>query len=473
MSNQDYQQVWRTTLAQIEVKLDSPAQYKTFFHGAKLLDIKGGKALISVSNPYKSDWLRQKHHDLIKTTITHVYGKDLDIDIVVDTSEASAIPKITRAEANASKLQTSAPPSLLSMKNGMSQTLTDIIGRSGLNQKYTLGSFVIGDSNRIAHAAVIAVIDNPGKVYNPLFIYGKTGVGKTHLAQAVGRAILERNPNLGIVYTPSEGFLNDMVHAIRTNKTEAFRNKYRAVDVLIIDDIQLISKWVRTQDEFFNTFNEIIQNDKHIVLIADRRPEDIQDLEARLRSRFQGGMVVEIAEPDYELRLAILEKKANATGCEISNKILEVIAQNVNGNIRELEGALQAVALFNQMKKDGDLSENEVKKIIGVDSKSKREKVKVPGVIRKVGATFGVSVKDIKGPRRTKDMATARQVCMYILREEFSYKLEDIAKFLNRQDHTTVMHAVDKTKSLMMKDDGFKDQVVSVIRDLYEGVDSD
>jgi chromosomal replication initiator protein len=184
-------------------------------------------------------------------------------------------------------------------------------------------------------------------------------------------------------------------------------------------------------------------------------------------------MVVEIAEPDYELRLAILGRKAQATGAEVSNRILEVIAQNVNGNIRELEGALQAVALFNQMKKDGELSDDEVKRIIGVDSKSKREKVKVPGVIKKAAATFNVTAKDIKGPRRTKDVALARQVCMYILREEFNYKLEDIAKFLNREDHTTVIHAVDKTKSLMMKDDGFKDQVVSIIRDLYEGVDSD
>jgi chromosomal replication initiator protein len=351
-------------------------------------------------------------------------------------------------------------------------SVEEAIRRSGLNEKYSLQNFVVGNSNRIAHAAAQAVINSPGSVYNPLFIHGKTGVGKTHLAQAIGRALLERSPAKKVAYTSSEGFLNDMVKAIRTHKQIEFRNRYRAVSMLIIDDIQLISKWVETQNEFFNTFNELYNNNSHVILISDRAPEEIKDLEARLRSRFQGGLVADINRPELELRLAILEKKSSQSGFEVSRTILETIARNVEDNIRELEGALQKVALFDQMKPAG-LSMEEVLKIIGSDIKSKRERVKVSAVIKQVAKRFGVSLKDIKGPRRTKDVALARQVAMYILREEFDYNLEEVAQFLNRSDHTTVMHAVDKIKSIMLTTEGFKAQIVEIIKILTEHTDLD
>jgi len=233
-------------------------------------------------------------------------------------------------------------------------------------------------------------------------------------------------------------------------------------------DVQLISKWVHTQEEFFNTFNELFNAGRQVILIADRRPDEIQKIEARLKSRMQGGMVVDITSPDYEIRLAILEKKAESSGINLKPQIIEFIARSITDNVRELEGALQKVSLFNQMKPNGDLTLDEVAHMIGKDMGTKREQIKVPQVLREVSKAFNVSVKDLKGPRRTKDLALARQVAMYILREEFSYKLEEVANFLNREDHTTVIHAIDKIKSKMMLQDGFNRQVVQVITNIQD-----
>lgn len=450
----DQHQLWKTTLAQIEIKLDSPATYKTFFSGAQLIQIENNKAVIGVPNPFTSDWLKQKYAKLIEDTISHVYGKDLNLEFIVSQSEFLSSPEAIGSSP------------LLQMEQGLPATLHNIISSAGLNSKYSLQSFIVGDSNKIAHAAATAVANNPGSVYNPLFLYGPTGVGKTHLAQAIGRTVLERNPNKKVVYVTSEGFLNDLVKAIRLNKTAESRSKYRSANVLIIDDVQQISKWETTRTEIFNTFNELHNNNSQIILISDRRPEDIQDIEDRLRSRFQGGMVVDVSKPDYELRLAILERKATQSGVTLSRTVMEMLAREITENIRELEGALQKVSLFNQIKPGGELTLEEIARVIGFDSKTKREKVKIPDVIKAVAATYGIKAKDIKGPRRTKNIALARQVCMYILREEYSYKLEEIAQFLGRSDHTTVMHALDKVKSMALTTEGFKEQLQSIISEL-------
>lgn len=462
MKIKDPDQLWKTTLAQIEIKLDAPAQFKTFFQETRLLRVeRNGIAVIGVPNPFTLEWIKSRHERLVKETVSYVYGESLVPQFQIYHKETLEPTQNDPVESP-----------LLSVENGLMSSIIETISKSGINPKYSMSNYIVGNSNRIAHAAALAVIDKPGEIYNPLFIHGKTGVGKTHLAQAIGRAIIERSTKKKILYTSSEGFLNEMVRGIKSAQMEKFRGKYRQVDVLIIDDVQLISKWVATQDEFFNTFNEMYNAGKQVIFISDRKPEDIQNLESRLRSRMQGGMVADISNPDYETRLAILQRKADASGFSLKAPIVEYIARVVTDNIRELEGALQKVALFNQMKPNGDLTLDEVAHTIGKDSQTKREQIKIPRVLREVSKSFAVTVKDMKGPRRTQELALARQVAMYILREEFNYKLEEVAKFLNRQDHTTVIHAIDKIKSKMMIQDGFNRQVVQIITNIQEAASS-
>lgn len=447
----DLNEIWKITLAQIEVKIDSPAQFKTWFKDTTLMDIKGNTAEIGVKNSYTSDWLQKKHNRLIKETLAYVYGADLNPVYVIDKSLVNKPnPKIS-----ADELIKDAP---IFSPLTADERMLHLLKSSGLNDSYTFKNYVVGSSNKLAYAAAEGVAKQPGKLYNPLFIYGKTGLGKTHLGQGIGRRMLEDDPYRKVLYVSSEGFLNDMVKAIRSGKNMEFRQKYRTLDLLIIDDIQFISKWQETQNEFFNTFNVLFNDKKQIVLISDRPPDQIKGIEDRLRSRFQGGMTVDIAKPDFEMRLAIIEKKARSIGINLSNQIYEFIAKTITDNIRELEGALHKISLYNSMLEQ-DLSMEEVAKILGKDPLSKRERIKVPGIIKEVAKEFNVSVKDLKGPHRTAEIAFARQVCMYILREEFNYKLEQVADFLNRKDHTTVIHAVDKIKSKLMIDDGFKNQI--------------
>lgn len=458
MKIKDEKVLWKTVLAQIEIKLDAPAQFKTFFTETKLMKIENGIAYVGVPNPFTAEWLKSKYSNLIKNTISFVYGDNLEIEFAIYQKE---IPQLSEDE-----LKKTSP--IFNVKDGLYGNLSEIIAKAGLNPKYHINNYIVGNSNRIAHAAALAVIERPGEVYNPLFIHGKTGVGKTHLAQAIGRSILEKNPSRKVLYATSEGFLNDMVKGIKSGQTEKFRQRYRPVDVLIIDDIQLISKWVATQTEFFNTFNEMYNAGRQIIFIADRKPDDIQNIESRLKSRMNGGMVVDISPPDFETRLAILERKADISGIHLKRSILEFVARSITENVRELEGALQKIALFNQIKPEGELTLEEVAHIIGKDDKSKKEQVKVPKILKIVAKNFAVSVKDIKGPRRTKDLALARQVCMYILREEFNYKLEEIAKFLGREDHTTVLHGVEKIKNKIMIQEGFSAQISRIIQEIND-----
>lgn len=450
----DVKEIWKITLAQIEIKLDSPAQFKTWFKDTRLIEINGKYAQIGVRNGYTADWLRKRHNRLIKETISYVAKKDLLPKYVYDLEAA----KVTQNQEE--NYYEESP--ILTVKQGMDRQTYSNIQQSGLNEKYTFENFVVGTSNRLAHAAAVSVADNPGKSYNPLFLYGGTGLGKTHLIQAVGRTILEKDPSKKVLYISSEGFLNDMVKAIRSNKGVEFRQKYRELDALIIDDIQFISKWQETQNEFFNTFNVLFHSNKQIVLASDRPPEEINKLEERLRSRFKGGIVVDISRPDFETRVAILENKKKVMGLEISEKVIKYLADIIRDNIRELEGALQKISLYNSMSPQ-ELSIEEIAKILGKDSESKRKKLKLPKLLKLVADEFSVTVKDLKGPKRTKDIAFARQICMFLLREEFRFKYEQISQILNRSDHTTAIHAVDRIKSETLTNITFKEQLDNII----------
>ncbi|MEI7579922.1 MAG: chromosomal replication initiator protein DnaA [bacterium] len=452
------EELWKITLAQIEVKLDSPAHFKTWFKDTILLEISGNSARIGVKNSYTSDWLNKRHNKLIAKSISYVYGSQLSPVFEIDKSLANIPnPKIT-----ADDIIKDTPIFAMEFND---ETIFQKLRKSNINSNYSFDAFIVGPSNKLAHAASLGVARNPGQSYNPLFIYGGTGLGKTHLSQAIGRYILEKDQTKNILYISSEGFLNDMVKAIKSGKTTEFRQKYRTLDLLIIDDIQFLSKWQETQNEFFNTFNVLYNDKKQIILISDRPPEQIERIEERLRSRFQGGMIADIIRPEFEMRLAILEKKAQEMQMDLTKNMLEQIANLITDNVRELEGALQKIHLYNSMH-ESHLSNEEISSILGKDVRSRREKVKPNQIIRKVAKEFDLTVKELHGPRRTQEIAFARQICMYILREDFGYKLEDVAKYLNRKDHTTVLHAVDKIKSMIARDEGFKNQLELILENI-------
>ncbi|MBU0976524.1 MAG: chromosomal replication initiator protein DnaA [Patescibacteria group bacterium] len=455
----DKTDIWKKTLAQIEIKLDSPAQFKTWFRDTRLIDIEGRKALIGVKNSYTADWLNQKHKHLIQKTISFVYGKDLNPEFKYDKYLVKDTSKKTEADDTAPILQ---------VKDGIDEASYQHIRSSSLNERYTFANYVVGDSNRLAHAAAISVSENPGKSYNPLFLYGTTGIGKTHLAQAIGREIIDRDTTKKVLYSTTENFLNDMVACIRSNTMDKFRDKYRKLDVLIIDDIQMLSNRKETQSAFFNTFNVLFQASKQIVITSDRTPEEIPNIEDRLISRFQGGMVADISKPRYEERIAILEQKQKEFGINLPEPFLRFIAEIIKENIRELEGALQKVNLYNSMKKEDELTQAEIAKILGKDPNSKRKAVKTSTIIKKVAKEFGVSSKEIKGPRRTKEIAFARQICMYILRDEFGYKLQEVSEILERKDHTTAIHAIDKVQSMIQTNLTFKEQIDNLINEIQQ-----
>lgn len=452
----DLSEIWKITLAQIEVKIDNPAHFKTWFKDTKLIEIGSGQAKIGVRNSYTSEWLHKKHHKMIKDTLSYVQGSDIEPYYVIDKE----LVNIKAEKVHANEIPQQTVPTLIgfSEQPDTHPNLLLQVRRANLKEDYTFSSYIVGQSNKLAHAAAMGVSNRPGELYNPLFIYGKTGLGKTHLGQAVARQMLENDFHKKIMYIPCEGFLNEMVKAIKTGKTLEFKQKYRSLDLLIIDDIQFISKWQETQNEFFNTFNVLHNDKKQIILISDRPPEQITGIEDRLRSRFQGGILADVSQPDIEMRLAIVQKKASQLNIHLPDKVYEYIAKIIDDNIRELEGALQKVSLYQAMF-SSDITYEEVEKMLGKDKKSRRQKIKVPHVLKTVAKEFNLTVKEIKGSRRTEQIAFARQVCMYILREDFGFKLEQVAQQLERKDHTTVMHAIDKIKSKIMIDEGFKNQM--------------
>lgn len=445
--------IWKSTLTIIELKLDSPADFKTWIKNTELLDFENHTATIGCQSTYAVDWLEKNFSNLIKASIEKATEQeDVNLKFIV-----------TANRNNVGKNKDLSGPLFEHMESIQSRekVLEQKIQNSGLNSKYTFDNFVVGSSNRLANAAALAVADNPGSIYNPFYIYGGVGLGKTHLMQAIGLEVLRKKPSATIHYCSCESFLNELVNAIRSGKNNEFRSKYRELDVLIIDDIQFISNKVETQNELFHTFNVLHQANKQIILASDRPPTEIQNLEDRLRSRFLGGMVADINQPDYEMRIAILQKKCEEKGFNLPESTVEYIAKIVDSNIRELEGSLIKVIAFAGIS-EGNLTENEIAKILGKDTISKRKKVKPREIIDAVCENFEVNIREIRGKRRTSQIATARQVAMYLLRNELDIPLVKVAKELNRSDHTTVIHAVSKVEDLIRDEEEIKAKISAI-----------
>lgn len=405
----------------------TPISHRTYIQSLKIESINGSNIVFQCDSHYIQDPVESRYAALILNAIRYITNKDYTFSVhALDSNEISI-----KQEEN-----------IISIPNKKSEEEIDYSNQS-LNPKYTFDTFVVGNNNRFAHAAALAVGDNPAKTYNPLFIYGGVGLGKTHLMQAVGNRILQNNHKMNIVYVTSEKFTNHLINSIRDGKNDPFRNKYRSADALLIDDIQFIAKKERVQEEFFHTFNTLYENGKQIIISSDKPPRDIPFLEDRLKSRFEWGLLADISCPDYETRVAILRKKALDENIIIDDTILANIATKIDSNIRELEGVFNKIVARASLTHSPitiELAENVINEFI-----SKKEKVISSEYIQEIIAKyFSIDKKDLSGDKRSNDVAFPRQIAMYLCREVANMSFPQIGIDFGNRDHSTVMHAYKK-----------------------------
>ena len=424
----------------------SNISYQTWLEPLSPYSFKGNTITIIVPEQTFLAYVKKKYGLLFKVTISEFLGQECEVDFKV--------------KEQIEVQETPAAPSLI--PKAKAPVSPDVIQSANLNPKYTFDTFVVGSNNNLAHAAALAVAESPGEIYNPLFIYGGVGLGKTHLMHAIAHFILKNNPKSKILYVSSETFTNELIDAIRNKNnitTTEFREKYRNNDVLLIDDIQFIIGKESTQEEFFHTFNTLYESKKQIIISSDKPPKEIETLEERLRSRFEWGLTVDIQSPDYETRMAILRKKEEMEGYNIDNEVIKYIATNIKSNIRELEGAFNKVMAGAKLEKKEvtlELAKQALKDIISPDEK----KVITPEyIISVVSEHYGVTPADLSGNKRNSKIVMPRQVAMYLCREIISTPLKNIGKALGNRDHTTVMHGIEKIENELQNDDNLKNTI--------------
>ena len=440
------QDLWEQTLNVLKNEM-SEVSFNTWMKSCNPISISEDTIKISVPNSFTRDILNNRYKDLVANSIQGICSKLYKLEFLI-SSEVALEKKNKAIKIKGSPLN-----------EEISNTL---------NPKYTFDSFVIGNSNRFAHAASLAVAEAPAKAYNPLFIYGGVGLGKTHLMHAIGHYILENNPNAKVEYVSSEKFTNELINAIKHDKNEEFRNKYRHVDVLLIDDIQFIAGKEGTQEEFFHTFNALHDANKQIILSSDRPPKEIPTLEDRLRSRFEWGLIADIQVPDFETRMAILKKKADLERLNVPNEVMVYVATKIKSNIRELEGALIRIVAYSSLTNRAvsvDLASEALKDII---SKKQGKSITIESIQDIVSSYFNLRVEDFKSQRRTRNVAYPRQIAMYLSRKLTDMSLPKIGEEFGGRDHTTVIHAYEKISENLKTDEGLQSTVDDITKKLTQ-----
>lgn len=445
-------QLWEKTLDIIRSEL-TEVSFNTWIKSCEPLSISSDEIKIGVPNEFTRDILEQRYKDLISNAIKLVSSKKYNIQILIE----SEIPDES-AQNNKSSEKNASEGSIV-VSDEMSATL---------NPKYTFNSFVIGNSNRFAHAASLAVAESPAKAYNPLFIYGGVGLGKTHLMHAIGHYILKHNSKSKVVYVSSEKFTNELINSIKDDKNEEFRNRYRNIDVLLIDDIQFIAGKERTQEEFFHTFNALHDANKQIILSSDRPPKEIPTLEDRLRSRFEWGLIADIQAPDFETRMAILKKKADVENLNVANEVMVYIATKIKANIRELEGALIRIVAYSSLtgrEITVDLASEALKDII---SNKQSKNITIDTIQDVVSSYYNLRIEELKSQRRTRNVAYPRQIAMYLSRKLTDLSLPKIGEEFGGRDHTTVIHAYEKISKNLKTDEVLQNTVNDITKKLTQ-----
>ena len=423
--------------------------YETWIKDLEIESAENGNIVLVANTVFQKDSIMSRYYDLFKNTFRFLTNKEWDINVILKSDDSTPMQETSNLEQS---------------------TNSYVNPNSNLNPKYTFDTFVVGNNNRFAHAAALAVAEAPAKSYNPLFVYGGSGLGKTHLMHAIGNEVLKNNKTLNVLYVDSEKFTNQLINAIKDSKTEQFKNKYRNIDVLLIDDIQFIAGKERIQEEFFHTFNSLHGSGKQIIISSDRPPKDIPLLEDRLKSRFEWGLIADISNPDYETRFAILKKKAQLDNIYIDDEILSNIATKIDSNIRELEGTLNrliATSSLTQAPITMEMSERAINDVV----KNKEKVLSYDLIQETVAKYFNITVNDLKGSRRSNDIALPRQIAMYLCRTIAQMSTNAIGSCFGKRDHSTVLHACNKIVKDIKQDNNLK-MVVDSVKNLITSSDN-
>ncbi|MBU1092622.1 chromosomal replication initiator protein DnaA [Patescibacteria group bacterium] len=460
----DNKRLWQNVLGEAEIAL-SPANFSTWFKNTEIINSSDTVVLIRVPNIFTKEWFEKKYEtEIIKKCLLRNLPNLEKIEYVVGIKSQKEIifnePIPTTTKASGRPIERPPVSTLIKTRN-TGETL------ERLNPRYTFETFVVGESNHLAQAAAEAIAKAPGIVYNPLFIYGGVGLGKTHLLQAVGNAILTNYPKKRVVYVTSERFTNELVDSIMKKTTREFKEKYRRVDCLIIDDIQFLEGKDATQEEFFHTFNALYEGNKQIILASDRPPKAISALEARLRSRFEWGMIADITAPNYETRLAILRSKVANLKFALSDSILELIAQKIKNNIRELEGALTRIVAFGQLNNTVPNIEDVEGLLGGILINPGKKILRATDIIKTVSKYYDLKREDLLGKRRNQEVVVPRQILIYLMREELDLPYTAIAREIGGKDHTTIIHNYNKIKNLVLENIDLEGEIINIRERLY------
>lgn len=437
---ENYTSCWEKARMLLKENLTG-VSFDTWIKPLEPVSFENGLFTLATETDFLRNMISSRYSSIISACLSTVIGETVNVNVILTSEKDSFSP----TEA---------------LKTGFSKSSNAI----GLSPKYTFDNFVVGSSNRFAHAASLAVAETPSKVYNPLFLYGSSGLGKTHLLHAIGNYISTLNPTLKVMYTSSEDFTNNLIGSLREGKNEQFRNKYREIDVLLIDDIQFIGGKASTEEEFFHTFNHLHQADKQIIISSDRPPKHLNTLEDRLTSRFEWGLICDIQAPDYETRFAILQKKLQSSHAEVPPEVLDYIASNVETNIRELEGALNRVTAFSQLG-NSSINMDIAKNILGEYKSSSTKIYTVDEIKTYVSDFFGISVEDLMSQKRTKEISYARQLAMYICRNLLDLSLPKVGKSFDR-DHSTALHAINKIEKEIKINNNVKNDYSDIVQNI-------
>ncbi len=439
--------LWKAVLAQIQLDI-SEANFNTWFKHTNVSHIDKDKLIISVPNSFVKNWLLNKYHKNILKAVRELNSDVKNVDYKIDSSLSNNKEEKRKTKNKEDDVN----------QNQMEFSGIDIDYNTGLNPKYTFDNFIIGPFNELAHAAGFAVSENPGTMYNPLFIYSKTGLGKTHLLQAVGNRIREQKENKNVLYIQAQKFISEIISSIRNNRMEEFKNKYKDIDVLIIDDIQFLSGKEKTQEEFFHTFNDLYEKNKQIILSSDRPPRSINSLTDRLRSRFEGGMITDIIYPDTETRAAILKTKAQEKNFFLNDEICYYIAESTKKNIRELEGILNKLIIHQQITKTS-LSMNNIKNALDKILQTSTTSFSFNKILKCVTDFYDINEKEVMSSSRKKEVVKSRQMVIYLLRKELNYSYPHIAKKIGGKDHTTIIYSFNKIEKELKNNNEVKEEL--------------